>query len=201
MVSDIDGTWNEYGAEESLAEEGFPHAVVKLEVDFLMVVSSNLNERRSIANLYRALWIWLTERKLFPGVSANMRGGTSVDGIGGIERVGGMAFGDHDDDRCDPGGNVTWWDDYLENSAFVIIETIMVGLGTTCNGKKTGGFEVQSPQWLLLGEKWQVARLQKVDQFFYIPLNKSDQLKILIPFFHALVKTKMAWGIFVFSFT
>ena len=47
----------------------------------------------------------------------------------------------------------------------------------------------------------QVARLQKVDQFFYIPLNKSDQLKIIIPFFCALMKTKMAWGIFVPSFT
>ena len=55
---------------------------------------------------------------------------------------------------------------------------------------------MQSPQGLLLGEKWQVARLQKVDQFFYIPLNKSDQLKILIPFFYALMKTKMSWGIF-----
>ena len=67
--------------------------------------------------------------------------------------------------------------------------------------KKTCGFEVQSPQGLLLGEKWQVSRLQKVDQFVYIPLNKSDQLKILLPFFNALMKTKMAWVIFVPSFT
>ena len=67
--------------------------------------------------------------------------------------------------------------------------------------EKTCGFEVQSPQGFLLGEKWQVGRLQKVDEFFYITLNKSDQLKILIPFFHALMKTKMAWGIFVPSFT
>ena len=66
--------------------------------------------------------------------------------------------------------------------------------------EKTRGFEVQSPQGLLPGEKWQTARLQKVDQFFYISLNKSDQLKILIPFFHALMKTKIAWGIFVPSF-
>ena len=47
-------------------------------------------------------------------------------------------------------------------------------------------------------DKW--LDCKKWTNFSTSPLNKFDQLKILIPFFNALMKTEMEWGIFVPSF-